>query len=163
MRTRSWPARISQLLMAVMNLVLAGVAVDVLPGRAAPLPAVVLLAAALWFLSQCLPWRPSWARGVGRSVCFYRAVLLALTAWILTAAAAAGTAAGNSGARVHLLGSILLSVFGAVILIITAVFWLLATFATPRQETAAEPVARLRGLQEAFTAAGLAIFLLALS
>ncbi|WP_434620743.1 hypothetical protein [Arthrobacter sp. A5] len=160
-RIRSWPARVNVLLTAVMNSALAVAAVTPIPGRAVPPLVVLQLVAALWFLFQCLPWRPVRISDIGRPVCFYRAVLLTLTASIL-ASAASVSALGQAGAPVHLLGSILLSAFGAVLLIITAVFWLLATFATPRQDTAAEPVRRLQGLQEAFTAAGLAVFLFAL-
>ncbi len=157
-RLHSWPARINQLLTALMALALATVALHLMPGGAETAVGAILLLAAAWFLLQCLPRRPEWARHQHRAWLIYRAIQLALSCWIVTASA---LGAGKPGPPVHLLGSILLSVYGGVLLVIAAVIWLLATFATPRRDTSARPVAKPQGLAEALIAGGLASLLIA--
>ncbi|MCY0905220.1 hypothetical protein [Arthrobacter sp. H14-L1] len=152
-----WAARINQLLTALMALALALVALHLMPGGVETAAGSIMLVAAAWFLMQVLPRRPQWANHQHRAWLIYRAVQLALSFWILTSAA---PGPGNPGPATHLLGSILLSVYGAVLLVIAAVIWLLASFATPRQDTSARPVAKPQGLAEALIAGGLAAVLL---
>ncbi|MBG0741210.1 hypothetical protein IV500_17730 [Paeniglutamicibacter antarcticus] len=157
-RLQSWPARLNQLLTALMALSLATVALHLMPGGAVTAVGAVLLLAAAWFLLQCLPRRPEWARHQHRGWLIYRATQLALSYWIVTVFS---VSAGKPGPPVHLLGSILLSVYGGVLLVIAAVIWLLATFATPRRDTSAQAVAKPQGLAEALVAGGLAFLLIA--
>ncbi len=156
-RPNAWAARINQLLTALMAVALALAALHLMPGGAETAVGATLLVAAVWFLLQGLPRRPEWASHQHRAWLIYRAIQLALSFWIVTAAA---PGAGKPGPPVHLLGSILLSVYGGVLLVIAAVIWLLATFATPRQDTSARPVAKPQGLAEALIAGGLATVLL---
>ncbi len=156
-RLHFWPARINQLLTALMALSLALAALHLMPGAVEKAVGTILLAAAAWFLLQGLPRRPEWASHQHRAWLMYRAIQLALSFWIVTAAA---PGAGKPGPPVHLLGSILLSVYGGVLLVIAAVIWLLATFATPRHDTSARPVAKPQGLAEALIAGGLATVLI---
>lgn len=156
-RAHSGTARTNYLLTAVMSLTLLVVALGWNVG-AVVVPLVVVLAAAfLWFAVQAVLHAQPWARGTGFSAggCLYRALTLAVATWIL---ASAPQAAGS-----HQLGSILGALIAAVVLTLACAAWLLATFATPKQDTTAKPIPALKGLNEALIAAGLATMLFAMA
>ncbi len=162
-RAHSGTARTNYLLTAVMSLTVLGVALGWNVGAAVVPLVVVLSAAFLWFTAQAVLHAQLWARETGFSAggCIYRALTLAVAIWIL--ASAQQTAGSAQVHPAHQLGSILGALIGAVVLTLACAAWLLATFATPKQDTTAKPIPPLKGFNEAFIAAGLAIMLFAMA
>jgi hypothetical protein len=131
--------------------------------RAAMLPLLVVLSAAIiWFVAQAAMQGRPWARtpGWGAGGCLYRAFTLGVALWIL---ASALPASGTVQPQGHQLGSILGALIGAIVMTLVCAAWLLGTFATPKQDTTAQPIPRLRGLSEALMAGGLALTLFAMA
>lgn len=95
--------------------------------------------------------------GAGRAASFYHLAMTGTAAWCL---AALSGPAGAHPANAQL-GSLIMHVVAAILLLLACVGWLLGSFATP--EGPQERLSRVAGVQEALLAAALAVCFLALA
>ncbi|MBB6403253.1 hypothetical protein [Arthrobacter sp. AZCC_0090] len=96
----------------------------------------------------------------GRFSAIYGALMTALSGWVLlSAASGAGSASGHPA---HELGTILVDIMGALLMLFAATGWLLGTFAMPA-ESKSHAVPRRKGVREALMTAGLAVAFYAIS
>ncbi|MBT8160314.1 MULTISPECIES: hypothetical protein [Arthrobacter] len=162
-RAKSLAARMEAIAAFVLAAIMVIVGLGWAPFAAVPLGIVIGLVFVSFAVRIFLPGtgRENAQPGApGRGSAFYGALTAALSAWVLVSAARSAASVTNHPA--HQLAVIVADSIGALLMVFAAIGWLLGTFAMP-EESKSHAVPRLKGLREAFMAAGLAVALYAVS